>query len=447
MTGRLSIEFLRRRATRCGIGMVLLLGTVAAIGGPWTYVSWQLYEARANIVRGDISEAHERLQSAERWQPDRSETLYLLARACRRAGQLDRAESYLQRAAKCGWPDAELLRERQLALVQSGRFDQARAFLDRVLRTGATDDVAEEVYEAQAKGLLLTYRLSEAVVCLKFWIEWRPAAVKPRMWLADVWERSDRWQLAANEYQSVLHIDGRRYDAHLKLADNLLHLNNVQTALSHYEACLQNDPADGAALLGAARCRRRLGMPDEAIRELERLLEHRLTSVQRADALVELAQLALDTRRPKQALVRLEEALELEPGHQMVHSTLSSVYAKLGRVDLAERHLREADEIKRRFDRLTEITGLLTESPGDADLRFEAGSILMQQGLKEAGAEWLATALLFNSRHQPAHTMLAEYFAQCGDAARSEHHRQMLTSDEGVGADLPSPNHCRESQE
>jgi tetratricopeptide (TPR) repeat protein len=409
-------------------------------------VTWQLHQARADLAQGDISAALARLESAEYWQSDRTETQFLLARACRRAGQIDRAAAYLERASQRGWPEKEIVRERHLAVVQSGRSDRSRAVLDSILLNGATDELAEEFYEAQAKGLILTYRLNEAVVCLNFWIAWRPAAIKPRMWLADIWERCDRWQSAADVYQSVVNIDRRRYDAHLKLADNLLHLNDVQGALGHYETCLQNDRAEGAALLGAARCRRRLGMPDQAAHELEQLLQQRLTSVQRADALVELAQLALDARRPEQALARLERALELEPRHSMVHSTLALVYARQGRTDLVERHQREADEIKRQFNRLTEITGMLIESPGDADLRFEAGSILMQQGLKEAGAEWMSTALIFDSGHQPTHRMLAEYFAQAGDAARSAQHRQMLTAGE-TGAGRPSPRSSLVPQE
>src|SRR5262249_35408470 len=150
-------------------------------------------------------------------------------------------------------------------------------------------------------------------VCLNFWIQWRPAAVQPRLWLADVWQRCDRWQAAADEYRRILQIDKHCHEAHVKLAENLLRLNDVDEALDHYLQCLAQNADDEYPLLGAARCRRRQGQPEDAERRLRRLLERRLSGTVRADALVELAQLSLDARRPDEARAVLEEALGLEP--------------------------------------------------------------------------------------------------------------------------------------
>jgi tetratricopeptide (TPR) repeat protein len=445
MNAALLKVFVRRRISMVALGIGL--AAAAAAGVPWISAMGHVRTARALLERGEISPALAHLKAAERWRPQRAEIMYLLARAYRRSGDIDRMDVYLRRAAELGWPDPDLHRERQLLLIQSGRSNEAQAFLDRVLTAGAGDDLAEEVYEAQAKGFLATFRLNDAIVCLNFWIQWRPAAVQPRLWLADVWQRCDRWQAATDEYRRILQIDGNCHEAHLKLAENLLRLNDVQGAFQQYQQCLAQNADDENVLLGAARCRRRQGEPEDAERRMRRLLDRPLSSTVRAAALVELAQLSLDARRPEESRELLEEALRLEPRNQPANSTLAVTCARLDRPDLAEHYRHESEQITQHYDRLTEITRLLSESPGDADLRFEAGSILMQEGLPDAGATWMATALLYDRRHQATHRALAAHFQELGDAERAARHRHMLKSSESTDPDRQMSNGAPVSQE
>ncbi|MSR59478.1 MAG: tetratricopeptide repeat protein [Planctomycetaceae bacterium] len=411
------------------LGLAVPVAVLAFVVGGWCAATWSLRSARLSLARGEFAAALTALDAAERWQPGRAETAFEFARAYRRSGDLDRGEEWLQSAARRGWSAEEITIQRFLASIQSGRFDQAEPWLSRVLRAGVSDDLAEEIYEAQAKGYLNSYRLNDAVVCLNFWIQWKPRAVQPRIWLADAWERCDRWQSAAGEFQAIVDLAPNHREARRRLADNLLILNDVAGAFQHFQICARETPDDDAVALGLARCLRRLGRLEEAERSLSQLLGRHPDNKRPVDALVEQGQIALDLRQTVRAVALLEQAVRADPGHALAQSTLAGAYLKSGEIEQAEQHRILAERIKQRFERLTEIIGQLTDAPGNADLRHEAGMVLMEQGLRAEGARWMATALLVDAHHHPTHAALEEYFASIGDSDRAAQHRRLSHRD------------------
>ena len=64
------------------------------------------------------------------------------------------------------------------------------------------------------------------------------------------------------------------------------------------------------------------------------------------------------------------------------------------------------------------------KEPGNAELRFEIGSLLSQNGSPEIAAHWFTTTLRIDSKHAGAHQALAEFFAARGNAEMSRRHRQ-----------------------
>jgi len=416
------------RRGRLVFGGLVVLPIVILVSWQWVYVTWQLRIARSALQQGDVDSALEVLQRAEQFQPERAELLYLLGRSYRRAGQIEQVLDYVDRAARRGWPEEELRHQRYLTLVQIGRFQEAESYLKEILRTGCSDELAEEVYEAQAKGYLKTFRLSDAVLCLNHWIEWRPNSVQPRVWLADVWERCDRWQAAREEYQAILQIHPEHHETRRRLAVNLLKLNKVRSALKEFETCLEENANDVEALIGVAGCQRRLANVNEADRRFHELLRYSLTADQRAQVLVELGQMAIDAKDLPGAIELLTRAREIDPEHALAHSSLATAYLRTGDVEQAVKHREQGEIIRKRFARLTEITHQLSSVPGDADLRWEAGMILMKQGLNEEGAAWMATALTFDPQHNKTHQSLADYYTEIGDHGSAEYHRSRVTA-------------------
>ena len=416
------------RRGQIAFGGLLVLSIVILVGWQWAYVTWQMRTARSALLNGDVESALNVLQRAEPFQPERAELLYLLSRTFRRTGQIEQAIHYVDRAALRGWPEEELRHQRNLALVQMGRFHQAESYLKEILRKGCSDELAEEVYEAQARGYLKTFRLNDAVVCLNYWTQWRPNALQPRLWLADVWERCDRWQSACDEYRAILRGHPGHHEARLRLAVNLLRINKVRSARQEFETFLEEHGNDVEALIGLASCQRRLANTDEAQQRFQTLLSCSLTAGQRADVLVELGQIAIDAKDVSRAIELLTKATEFDPQNRLAHSSLAMAFLKIDRDDQAARHREQAERIGKRFARLTKIINRLSTVPGDADLRWEAGTILMDQGLSEEGAAWMATALLFDPQHDQTHQSLADYYTRIGDEGSAAYHREKVAA-------------------
>src|SRR5215471_20836870 len=154
------------------IGLGLVLAGLAAPALRYAYGTWQARLARVALSEGKPAAALVILRRAELRDPNRAEILFLLGRALRRAGELGEAASYLDRAAAAGWPSDEVRLQKELLLVQSGAFAQAGDPLGEFLSRGASDDIAEEIYEARAKGFYSTFRLADALLCLDFWLKW-----------------------------------------------------------------------------------------------------------------------------------------------------------------------------------------------------------------------------------------------------------------------------------
>ena len=75
--------------------------------------------------------------------------------------------------------------------------------------------------------------------------------------------------------------------------------------------------------------------------------------------------------------------------------------------------------------RHAEIARELVSQPDRPDLRWEAGKLLVEQGLKQQGAAWIMTALQSDPAHRPSHEALSEYYAELGNSRLAEHHRRL----------------------
>ncbi|MFQ5731013.1 MAG: tetratricopeptide repeat protein [Planctomycetaceae bacterium] len=419
------------RSTKGRILAAALIGSViaAVLGWRWAFATWKIRQAREALVSGDIAGAISELESAERIQPDRAELVYLLGRAYRRNDQMEKVLPYLQRAGDLGWPEKDLRHQRYLTLAQVGRFDYAGPYFREILRKGADDELAEEIYEAQAKGYLKTYRLADALVCLRYWVQWRPKAVQPHLWLADIWLRVDDHKSAVRELKAVLETEPNHASANRMLADSLMELQRVEEAKRHYERSVAVDPDDLTALIGIARCERRLANATSARQHFRKLLQRELSAEQRADVLLELGQMELvDVRDAKAAITLLKQAEEIAPHNHLIHASLAGAYRRIGRTKLAAIHDAKVKDIEKNFNRLTEITRQLIRTPNKVELRFEAGMIFMKQGLKKAGVDWLKTVLVYDRHHRKTRLALARYYDGIGEKQTAQRHRELAQS-------------------
>ncbi len=428
---RLTAGPAKRRAI---IGLSIVLLGLARPGLGWCYVAWQTHAARQALSEGQPARAAAILRKAESLQPNRAEILFLLGRALRRNGELEAAGSYLDRARQAGWPEPEVRLQRQLLLTQSGAFAQAGDFLTELLRKGVDDDTAEEIYEARAKGFYSSFRLPDALLCIEFWLKWRPHARQARVWRADIHERTEHWSDAVQDYRAILEHDPQDVEARLRLASALLPLNAIRDALEEYEKCLAVRPNDTAAILGRLKCLRRLGELADVSDRLAALLSRDLTQPQRGEVLCELGELALFDHDYEQAIDYFTRARQADPTNSHVHHPLSTAYLRLGETDLAEAEKRRGEQLVDRTKQLAEITQQILEDPRNPELRYQAGMLFFGQGMKKEGAAWLMTALECDPGHRKSHAELASYYDEIGDAAAAQRHRTMAGNAARAGA-------------
>lgn len=408
-----------------------LLAGLLLVAASWrsVFVWWQIREARSELRFGgpeEVKTALETLGKAEGVERSVSpELLFLLGRAHRRAGNIEEAFDYLSSAKEAGWPSAEVDRQVELALIQRGRFEGPGVSFNRLLAPNTSDETAYEIYEAIAKGYLYAYRFNDALHCLNFWIDWQPGSVEPRLMRAGIWDQLRSWEQANNEYREVLAIDPSNRKARLALAGNLLlKLNRAADAEQEFKRGLKHNPDDVNALLGLASCARQLGEPQRAEEFLRGVLERQLSTEQLASARLELGQLLLDGGKLDEAHSLLRKVIEDDPLNSTAHYSMGVVHARRGQSERAADCFERSRELQQQFTRLTDITTELVSQPDNAELRWEAGSILMNQGMYREGAAWMSTALMYDPGHRKTHESLAWYYETVKpDRRLAENHR------------------------
>jgi tetratricopeptide (TPR) repeat protein len=407
------------------IGLGALSAGLVLFGLRWCFVTWQVHSARQALSEGNPSAAVAALRQAESVDPHRAEVAFLLGRALRRAGKLGEAASYLERSAAAGWPMEEVRLQRELLLVQSGAFAPAGDFQEEFLSKGASDDTAEEIYEARAKGFYSTYRLGDALLCLEFWLKWRPHARQARIWRGEIYERLERLPEAGQDYRAILEHDPQDVEVRIRLAETMLPRNDAQGALAEFETCLKIRPNDAAALRGRLKCLRRLGELEGVNEGLTALLDRELSARDRADVLYELGEMSLYNKAYHQAIDYLTRSRQADPTYMVVDQSLSIAYARLGMTELAEETKQRCKQSLARGSRLADITRQMLREPRDPELRYEAGMILMAEGLKKEAAAWLKTALDCDPSHRRSHAAMADYLAEIGDPDGAAQHRKL----------------------
>ena len=237
--------------------------------------------------RDDAAVGH--LQRAIALFPEFGAAHYALARSYRALGRIEEAQGALERHAKYGarWPGLE---DPVLAAVTTLR-DDARAELQRGVKLGETGNVeaaiaaheaalALEPSLAQAHANLITLygragnwakaeQHYNAVVALGFNLD--EAHYNYGVLLA----MQDQWDAAAEAYRKAIAVNPLHARARNNLAQILERGHKLEEAAREYREALQSQPTFRLARFNLGRMLLALGRPDEAIVELEKLVEPR----------------------------------------------------------------------------------------------------------------------------------------------------------------------------
>ena len=418
------------KAGKFWLGGAVICALLAGLWGPGVF-TFRLWRARTSLESGDLPAALPILSRLEQSSPASPDVQFYLGRAKRRAGLIAEALRHFDNAERLGWNREQIEDQRTLLMVQSGRLQEVEPAFQRLVRRENPDEIAEEIYEAQAKGFLATYRLTDALVCLNFWLQWRPEARQARLWRADVQGRLGNNEDAARDYEVLVSRDPSDSEARRKMADIFFNLNRVQDAEREFQVCLKMDSSDLDSRVGLARCLRRQGHSELCEREFQELLKLELSPFQRAEVLVELGEQATFRQQSARAVELLSEAARLDPLNPRVYYPLSLACGKLNEHEQARHFAARNKQLMEASNRLHDLTEQIQKRPQSADLRYEAGRILRDVGMRPEGAAWMHTALLCDPTHQLSHAALADYYAGIKDASREKYHRERVRHDSG----------------
>lgn len=417
------------------------LAIIAVWGGRWRTAWWES-RAEAAERRGDYAAALaalDRVRGGDGAGGDAGGRAWLdRGRLLRRSGDLLAADRCFTAAIAAGHEPSQVTRERLLAEAQCGDITDVEEEVLALVRAGGSDALADECYAAMAEGYLNAFRFADAARCLEFWQSWREDDPQLHLIRGRLEERLGHAGLALEAYRRGLRLAPQRTDLLLAVARLELDAARLDVAAEAFAAAARARPDDGTAPLGLAQCRLRQGDVAGGTALIREALSLELRPEDAAVALIELAQLALEEGEAKRGVALARQAVALDPRNERCLLGLAAGLVREGDAAGAAAIQARARSLADGRRRLSNTLMALGTRPEDADLRAEAGEILIEQGFGPAGARWLETAVQVDARHQRARRALAAWYAGAGDEARAAEQRRWLDAGDAPAAE-PRP--------
>ncbi len=306
--------------------------------------------------------------------------------------------------------------------AQMGAVPAVEKSLGLLIGSGHPDETL--VLEALIEGGLRCRFLQSAYRCANLWVESHPDDWRARYWNGRVQETMQNEVAAVTSYMDVVAKAPFFMEGHLRLADQWLRQGRYQEALKQFEIVLKTQPRDVEALLGVARCQHVLpGAAGQAKATLNRLLEIYPEDV---PALVLRGQIELEDDQAAAALPFLKKATQLAPGDRSANKHLAAAYRRLGDVVQAKRCEERGRQLEKAHRRLQGLVKQANMAGDTADLRAEAGHILLQLNEPADAVPWLISALVVDPNLPQARQDLAACSAHLGDQRLQSQLEQFL---------------------
>jgi tetratricopeptide (TPR) repeat protein len=390
---------------------LLLLAVLAGAGLFYPALAGTLQRSQVEqlLAEDNLDAARARLDALLTRNPSDGYANYLKAVLLRRSGNTQDYPHWRDRAAEFGVSLPLLdLQDRFLAVQQGAISRSEEQSLLQQVEPWNSDALAAQTYEAIARGYLSTYRLQEAWQCLEYWVQWRSDAISARLMRGEILIRTGMPKRAVDEYRLVLARSPTLGAAQEKLATTLLNLNEVDEAAELLRSLSTQQPKASTPWIELAEAERRLGNLEASRQALDKALRLGVDPRGRGRCYSILGQLALAEQQPQQAVELLLAATELTPEDATAHHALGSALALSGQSELGALHRDRARLIRESYEQIQTWTRQVIEDPNNADLRWQIGKALIEQGLQSEGLEWVQTALQCDSNHLPARQLLEQ---------------------------------------
>jgi tetratricopeptide (TPR) repeat protein len=403
---------LRRHPRICLVGALLAILVSGYLIGRqvWAQIQYSRAEAELELSlrvqeRTHLAESRRLLAGALTVWTDDPRLYFLLARAARRAGDLDEARLQLRRAEQLDWVAEAIDLERTLLAVQQGKFGSKElAGLAAFVRLDHPDKLV--ILEALVQGCRRTYQLPQALGFLEDWLAVQPDSALALGWQGETLLLLGREQEGLASYRKAVEIDPLDDQSRLKLAELLLGLHKSEEALPHLTELQGRPPDKPEVLFSLALCHSAKGETSEAAALLDRVLA---LQPNHGGALAERGKLALDDDRPLEAEKWLRRAVEAGPFEREILHTFHRCLVRnkhTAEAEKCEDRIKGIDEDRKR---LNQLRSEVMTSPSNPSLRVEIGRILIRNGQDKIGLSWLHSALRLDPNHAPTRQALQDY--------------------------------------
>ncbi|MCA9016109.1 MAG: tetratricopeptide repeat protein, partial [Planctomycetaceae bacterium] len=165
---RLDNQRIRRRPSRIIVGS-LCLGfiVVGLLWGKSAWISFCQWQAERNLQSRDAEVAMSWISKAYEADSQNAETLLILARAHRRAHEVEPAVEYLKTLLKLAGPSEALHREQWLVEAHVGDLTNLEQHLADMLIDPQGN--AQDICETFVNSCILNYRFHDALRILEVW--------------------------------------------------------------------------------------------------------------------------------------------------------------------------------------------------------------------------------------------------------------------------------------
>ena len=321
--------------------------------------------------------------------------------------------------------DARLKRVAAEVFSRTDRVDQNIAELKTIL--------AEDPRSAQAHMLLgIAYRtkgstdlLGEATGELRQAIDLDPSLVPARLYLAHLYLELGRPERAREQLQTALERTPAQPQFVALLAESERQLGNPQKALELTDEALKANPAFAEARFYRGLALYDLKRRDDAIRELEQVVQE---GGRRPEVYASLGAAYLDADRVDDAVKALTDGLALDPVRVAPRIQLARAYRLKGQLTKAATEL-------------TRVRSLVGDTPVSAadqqqqrDLYFEDGLVRLKLNQLTAAAQSFRKVADLDPNYGPGRRYLAETYLRQGLYTRAD--EQALRA-EKLGSPLP----------
>jgi tetratricopeptide (TPR) repeat protein len=418
------------RTRRLILALFVLAGLVAWAGFHLALNAWaksHLRSARRALAQRNFVQAEADLEVCLKHWPDDADLHFQRARSLRRAALVGGDDANweskaLQELSECdrlNYPPEDVALERSLVMAMHGDLERVETRLLALLSEEQPDSPL--ILETLAPLYLARFQVPRALLCIAQLIAHEPDNAYAHYWRGLARDLLLSHGQAIDEYQRALDLNPNFKEARQHLAEALLTVQHYAEARQQFEWLLERTPGDRALLLGLARAWHGQG-------DLERTqsLLDQLAAGEAEESLVleERGKLAFEQGQLEDAERFLSRALQLAPGQAQANYTLYQCLLHQGRKAEAEKYRTRFEQIKADTQRFRKLAELIRTSPQKADLRAEAGTLLLRNDQAAQALGWLTSALQLDPYHPTAHRALGDYYDRLGQRDRAEFHRR-----------------------